>query len=125
MTTQQSNKGSRLEYQIKVFVKFLTVVAFVVGLIAFVVGGFNVHWAKDKIIPLLVTAFTVCAVAVIPEGLPATITSILTLVARRLASKNVYLKRLDIVEALGSAQIIASDKTGTLTKNEMVVTDLW
>jgi sodium/potassium-transporting ATPase subunit alpha len=57
--------------------------------------------------------------------MPATVTSILTLVARRLASKNVYLKRLDIVEALGSASIIASDKTGTLTKNEMVVCDLW
>lgn len=57
--------------------------------------------------------------------MPATITSILMLVARRLAGKNVYLKRLDIVEALGSASIIASDKTGTLTKNEMTVTDIW
>lgn len=57
--------------------------------------------------------------------MPATVTSTLTLVARRLATKNVYLKRLDIVEALGSASIIASDKTGTLTKNEMTVSDLW
>lgn len=58
-------------------------------------------------------------------GLPATVTSILTVIARRLSAKNVYLKRLDIVEALGSANIIASDKTGTLTKNIMTVTDLW
>ncbi|KAI6242092.1 Cation-ATPase-N domain-containing protein [Aphelenchoides fujianensis] len=123
MTTQQSDKKSRLEYQIKVFVKFLTVLAFAIGVIAFVVGGLNQHW--NKIVKLLVTSFTVCALAMIPEGLPATVTSILTLVARRLASKNVYIKRLDIVEALGSANIIASDKTGTLTKNDMTVTDVW
>jgi P-type Ca2+ transporter type 2C len=58
-------------------------------------------------------------------GLAATVTSVLTLVARRLEKKQVYIKRLDIVEALGSASIIASDKTGTLTKNVMTVTDVW
>lgn len=57
--------------------------------------------------------------------MPATVTTIMTVVARRLAKKNVYVKRLDIVEALGSCNIIASDKTGTLTKNMMTVTDLW
>uniref|UniRef100_A0A915P4S5 P-type ATPase n=1 Tax=Meloidogyne floridensis TaxID=298350 RepID=A0A915P4S5_9BILA len=55
----------------------------------------------------------------VPCGLPATVTSILTLVARRLANRNVYVKRLDICEALGQVSIIASDKTGTLTRNEM------
>lgn len=58
-------------------------------------------------------------------GLPATVTSILSLLARRLSKKMVYLKRLDICEALGQVNIIASDKTGTLTKNSMTVTDLW
>ena len=42
-----------------------------------------------------------------------------------MAAKNVYLKRLDVIEALGSVNIIASDKTGTLTKNVMTVTDVW
>lgn len=58
-------------------------------------------------------------------GLPASVTSLLTLVSRRMAKNNVYLKRLDVVEALGSVNIVASDKTGTLTKNLMTVTDLW
>ncbi|KAI1723202.1 e1-E2 ATPase domain-containing protein [Ditylenchus destructor] len=94
-----------------------------IGLSVFVIGGLVHKW--DNIVLLLATSFAVCSVSMIPEGMPATVTSILTLVARRLARKNVYLKRLDIVEALGSANIIASDKTGTLTKNEMTVTDVW
>ena len=58
-------------------------------------------------------------------GLPATVTSSLTIVARRLGKENIFVKKLDIVEALGSVRIIASDKTGTLTKNIMTVTNLW
>lgn len=50
MTTQQSAKASRLEYQIKIFVKFLTVVAFLVGLTAFIVGGINIGFDKTKIV---------------------------------------------------------------------------
>ncbi len=42
-----------------------------------------------------------------------------------MAKKNVYLKRLDVIEAFGACTVIASDKTGTLTKNSMTVTDLW
>jgi P-type E1-E2 ATPase len=42
-----------------------------------------------------------------------------------MAKKNVFLKKLDVIEAFGAATVIASDKTGTLTKNVMTVTDLW
>jgi len=42
-----------------------------------------------------------------------------------MAKKNIYLKRLDVVEAFGATTVVASDKTGTLTKNVMTVTDLW
>lgn len=51
----------------------------------------------------------------IPEGLPVTVTSLLTITAKKLAEKNVYVKTLEGVETLGSTSVIASDKTGTLT----------
>ena len=60
-----------------------------------------------------------------PEGLPATVTSLLSLTALRLKERNVLIKRTSIIESLGSATIIASDKTGTLTQNRMTVENLW
>ncbi|PAV71365.1 hypothetical protein WR25_24339 isoform C [Diploscapter pachys] len=123
LTTGQPPKKSRLEKQIKFFVHFLLILAPAVGTISMIVGGLTFGWGNW--ILLLSTSYAVCAIALVPEGLSATVTSILTVVARRLEKKSVYLKRLDIAEALGSAKIIASDKTGTLTKNVMTVTDMW
>jgi sodium/potassium-transporting ATPase subunit alpha len=59
------------------------------------------------------------------QGLPATVTSLLSLTALRLRDKQVLIKRTDIIENLGNATIIASDKTGTLTQNRMTVENLW
>ena len=64
-------------------------------------------------------------VAWVPEGLPATVTMLLTIAAKRMASQNVLVKHLQGVETLGAITLLATDKTGTLTRNQMTATNIW
>lgn len=76
----------------------------------------------------LVTIFATVvslAVSIIPEGLPIVITLVLATGVWRMSKRNALVKKLQAVEALGQAQIIAVDKTGTITKNELVIREVW
>uniref|UniRef100_A0A914QXB3 Cation-transporting P-type ATPase C-terminal domain-containing protein n=1 Tax=Panagrolaimus davidi TaxID=227884 RepID=A0A914QXB3_9BILA len=123
LTTGQKANKSRLEIQLLRYIIFLIITATILGLTVFIAGGFVQNW--NNFIKILCDSFLACAIGMVPVGMPATVTSIIALVAKRLAKRQVFLKRLDVVEALGSVNIIASDKTGTLTKNVMTVTDCW
>ncbi|MGN1386059.1 MAG: calcium-translocating P-type ATPase, PMCA-type [Bacillus sp. (in: firmicutes)] len=99
--------------------KTLSIVGIILCAIIFAIG---LLYGK-AILPLFMTAISL-AVAVIPEGLPATATIVMALGVQRMAKKNALIRKLPAVETLGSASVICSDKTGTLTLNKMNVTQL-
>jgi calcium-translocating P-type ATPase len=105
---------------IKGLAKWITVATVLIGGLSFLIGFFRDYgWMEAAL-----SAVTL-AVALIPEGLPAIITISSAIGVRRMAKRKAIIRHLAAVETLGSTSVICSDKTGTLTKNEMTVEALW
>ena len=99
--------------------KVLGIAALIICIVIFIIGVIK----QRPIFDMFMTSVSL-AVAAIPEGLPAIVTIMLSLGVQRMAKKNAVIRKLPAVETLGSATVICSDKTGTLTQNLMTVTEL-
>lgn len=109
-----------LEKKLNNLTKMLAIIGLIVCAVVLILG-----MAKGMVlIPLIMTAISL-SISIIPEGLPATATIVMSLGVERMAKKNALIKGLPNVETIGSATVICSDKTGTLTENKMQVVEVF
>ena len=117
MLDNQKENQTPLQANLAKLGRSLTWLILVIAVIVFIVG---IMRGTESPAEMFLTAISL-AVAAIPEGLPAIVTIILALGTQKMARHNALVRRLPAVETLGSTDIIASDKTGTLTQNKMTV----
>lgn len=116
MLDDQDATDTPLKRKLNAVGKTLTVVGLIVCALIFAIGALY----HRPLIPQFLVAISL-AISIIPEELPATATIVMALGVQRMAKKNALIRRLPAVETLGSATVICSDKTGTLTLNKMTV----
>ncbi|WP_211745326.1 calcium-translocating P-type ATPase, SERCA-type [Paenibacillus sp. Marseille-Q4541] len=109
-----------LQHRLEQLGKILIIVSLVLTVLVVVAGILHGQPAIGMFL-----AGVSLAVAAIPEGLPAIVTIALALGVQRMIKRKAIVRKLPSVETLGSASVICSDKTGTLTQNKMTVTDVW
>ena len=120
MLAGEQDTQTPLQQKLSQLGKYLGFVALAACAVIFMVGLINgIH-----VLEIFMTSVSL-AVSAIPEGLPAIVTIVLAIGVQRMVKKNALIRRLPAVETLGSASVICSDKTGTLTQNRMTLTKVW
>ncbi|MEM4524923.1 MAG: cation-transporting P-type ATPase [Methanothermobacter sp.] len=121
LTQEVKEEPSPLQKQIANVARIIAIIAILMGIILFLVNLYII-----RLPPSLAFIFAIgLMVANVPEGLLPTVTLSLATSARKMVKDNALIKRLSSVETLGSTTIICTDKTGTLTRNEMTVRKVW
>ena len=121
LTQKVEDKPSPLQKELSRVTQIIALVAILMGIILFTV---NVYLIKLALSTAFIFAIGL-TVANVPEGLLPTVTLALAASVQEMAQENALIKRLSSVETLGSTNIICTDKTGTITKNEMTVRKIW
>ena len=116
MIQEIEREATTLQKKLEEFGKWIVYLCFILVAMVFALQW----WRGGELMQSFLTAVSL-AVAAIPEGLPAVVTIALALGVQRMVKRHALIRRLRSVETLGSATVICSDKTGTLTKNEMTV----
>ncbi|MDH4155422.1 MAG: HAD-IC family P-type ATPase [Nitrospira sp.] len=114
---EEERAETPLQHRLEQFGRTLLWMALGVVAIVFVLGSLR----GEPLVEMFLISVSL-AVAAVPEGLPAVVTITLALGVTRMAKRHALIRKLPAVETLGSATVICTDKTGTLTKNEMTVT---
>jgi P-type Ca2+ transporter type 2C len=109
-----------LQNKLEHFGKLLGIGVILISILVFVMGVLR----GEDVVEMLLGAISL-AVAAVPEGLPAVVTITLAIGVQRMIRKNSLIRKLPSVETLGSTNVICTDKTGTLTHNEMTVKKIW
>ena len=121
LTSEVAEEKSPLQREVAIMAKRVSVAAVAIGAVMF---ALRETAGTTKIVDSFIFAVGVM-VALVPEGLPATLSVSLAIGVRRMARRSALIKKLTAVEALGSTTVICTDKTGTLTKAEMTVQAVW
>ena len=121
LTQSIEEESTPFEKELNKLSKFTSLVALSIGVIVAVVGFFSLGFPLREVALLALGI----VVAVVPEGLIATLTLSLAVAVQRLAQRGVLSKKLSTVERLGQVSVICTDKSGTLTQNQMTVRDIW
>jgi Ca2+-transporting ATPase len=127
MLRTSETEPTPLEVKLDELGRWLGIASLAICGVVFVLGLVR-SWSPERAVEIIVGLFMTAvslAIAAVPEGLPAVVTICLALGTQRMLRRHALIRNLPAVETLGAATVICSDKTGTLTQNEMTVVKVW